>query len=351
MEKTSHQTRRIEWIDLARGVAIILVVLAHVPIPHTLKSYIYSFHLPLFFVLSGFLLYGRMDMPAEKFIVKRIKGLVLPYFIFSFIDILFWALVNGAHRESINLQLNGTLLAIRTSPLTVHNSALWFLTSLFVSELAVYGIYRLTKARSTVITLVLAAVFVGGATYNMAGGGPLPWAIDTIPFVAAFLWIGYQFAAHYEKWTRAISRQSSHAIFAASSLAVVSLAAWYVNGRVDMWSSLFGSYLLYMVGGVAGAGLVIMLFDRYVRRAPLLSYIGQNSLIVFALHQQILFVIFGLFFMRVVGRTMPFAGDSSWAHLLNGAVYVALTLLITLPLAYGANKYVPWLVGRPRRRD
>lgn len=351
MEKTSHQTRRIEWIDLARGVAIILVVLAHAPIPHTLKSYIYSFHLPLFFILSGFLLYGRMDMPAEKFIVKRIKGLVLPYFIFSFIDILFWAMVHGLRHETINVQLNGTLLAIRNSPLTVHNGDLWFLTSLFVSELTLYGIYKLAKARSAVIALLLAAVFVAGAAYNRAGGGSLPWAIDTVPFVVVFLWVGYQFAAHYAAWVHAVSRRAISIPLVALVLAAVSVAAWHLNGQVDLWGSIVGDYLLYVVAGVAGAGLVIVLFDRYIRRAPLLSYIGQNSLIVFALHKQVLFVIFGLFFMRVVGRTMPFAGDSSWAHLLNGAVYVALTLLITLPLAYGANKYVPWLVGRPRRRD
>ncbi len=48
--------KRIEWVDIARGIGIILVILGHIGIGKVGK-FIYSFHIPLFFFLSGFLVF------------------------------------------------------------------------------------------------------------------------------------------------------------------------------------------------------------------------------------------------------------------------------------------------------
>ena len=57
--------KRIEWIDICRGLAIILVIIGHsnleTGMAFNLKSIIYSFHMPLFFVLSGYLFYNIKD--------------------------------------------------------------------------------------------------------------------------------------------------------------------------------------------------------------------------------------------------------------------------------------------------
>lgn len=53
------EINRIEWVDIAKGIAILLVVLGHTGLAvgsaRYLDAFIYSFHLPLFFVLSGYL--------------------------------------------------------------------------------------------------------------------------------------------------------------------------------------------------------------------------------------------------------------------------------------------------------
>ncbi|MGG1754302.1 acyltransferase family protein, partial [Bacillus pumilus] len=74
--------KRLEWVDAAKGIGILLVVMAHVPIPDSFKQFIYSFHMPLFFLLSG-MMFRSSSRPALSFIQKKAKSLLLPYLYFS----------------------------------------------------------------------------------------------------------------------------------------------------------------------------------------------------------------------------------------------------------------------------
>lgn len=66
-------------IDIARGLACSLVVLWHVPTtPSFLHTWIYSFRMPLFFIISGIVL--NTNYSFLVFLKKRVKSLVVPYF-------------------------------------------------------------------------------------------------------------------------------------------------------------------------------------------------------------------------------------------------------------------------------
>ena len=51
-------SERVIWVDTAKGFAIISVVLGHSSLPIELRSVVYSFHMPLFFMLSGVFLFN-----------------------------------------------------------------------------------------------------------------------------------------------------------------------------------------------------------------------------------------------------------------------------------------------------
>ena len=72
--------KRLGYIDAVKGFGIILVVYAH--IISGLSSYvIYLFHMPLFFIVSGILFKEPND--KNKFIVGKVKSLIVPYFSYS----------------------------------------------------------------------------------------------------------------------------------------------------------------------------------------------------------------------------------------------------------------------------
>jgi fucose 4-O-acetylase-like acetyltransferase len=81
---------RISWIDISKGLAMILVFYGHLPgsgnnpwFPDLMMSreIVYYFHMPLFFVLSGLTM--RLDGDFGTFVWKRFRRLIVPYYVFS----------------------------------------------------------------------------------------------------------------------------------------------------------------------------------------------------------------------------------------------------------------------------
>jgi fucose 4-O-acetylase-like acetyltransferase len=84
------QKSRIEWLDMAKGIAMFLVFYGHLPgsgdnpwFPDLMSSraVIYYFHMPLFFVLSG--LTTHLDTEFGPSVWKRFRRLIVPYYFFS----------------------------------------------------------------------------------------------------------------------------------------------------------------------------------------------------------------------------------------------------------------------------
>ena len=78
-----EKKKREEFIDIAKGIAILCVIIGHTwknayPADKRLMVFIYSFHMPLFFILSGWCLKST-DVKISSVIVKKIKQLVVPY--------------------------------------------------------------------------------------------------------------------------------------------------------------------------------------------------------------------------------------------------------------------------------
>ena len=78
----AEKKKRIEYIDIAKGITIILVIIGHSLNDGILRQYIYSFHMPLFYILNG---YFFKKQENKKIVEKGIKRLLLPYLITSLI--------------------------------------------------------------------------------------------------------------------------------------------------------------------------------------------------------------------------------------------------------------------------
>lgn len=87
---TYWDNMRLAWIDALKGFGIILVVFAHYNLPATLDTYIFSFHMPLFFFISGFLFnFVKYTGSATNFVKGRFRSLIVPYFAFAVLTACF----------------------------------------------------------------------------------------------------------------------------------------------------------------------------------------------------------------------------------------------------------------------
>ncbi len=75
------ETKRIKWIDNAKGIGIILVMLGHTYLDDKYVFWFISFHMALFFFLSGCTFYYTSDI--KKFISRKCKSLLIPYVAFA----------------------------------------------------------------------------------------------------------------------------------------------------------------------------------------------------------------------------------------------------------------------------
>lgn len=72
---------RDRTLDLLKGVGIILMVLGHMHFNASFERYIFGFHMPLFFVVSGYLYNNKRTL--GKTILEKAKSLLIPYFVFG----------------------------------------------------------------------------------------------------------------------------------------------------------------------------------------------------------------------------------------------------------------------------
>ena len=98
------QKSRDHSIDVAKGIAIFLVILGHTKFIG--RDYIYLFHMPLFFFLSGMVYNEKYDEKPVEFILKKIKSLYVPYVLYNVLYILIHNMVfqcggYGTDRKSV----------------------------------------------------------------------------------------------------------------------------------------------------------------------------------------------------------------------------------------------------------
>lgn len=70
------------WLDIAKGITIILMVIGHTSIPDVLSNFIFSFHMPLFFIASGWTT-NWTKYSIKDFAINKTRSIMLPFFIYS----------------------------------------------------------------------------------------------------------------------------------------------------------------------------------------------------------------------------------------------------------------------------
>ena len=125
-----EQTKRIEALDIAKGIGIILVIIGHMVSSYPFM-WIYSFHMPLFFIISGICFKEEKYPSFLRFIKKRIQTIAIPAVALYFIILTLQTIV-GVNGLNLQEQWEG-----------VHPGSLWFLVTLFLIELLYFPLCRI----------------------------------------------------------------------------------------------------------------------------------------------------------------------------------------------------------------
>lgn len=327
---------RIVWIDQLRAVAFLLVIIGHTYVNADVKSVIYSFHMPLFFMISGLTINREkvLNTPFKDLAAKYFKRLVIPYVWMNFIAYpIFIATYN------IMLKNDYSLLSVLESVLISNGSmifsttnAMWFVTSLFLSLIIVCAFIKLTKG-SYPLCLALSALSV---CFGLESRGVhMPWHLNVSLVAVGYLFIGFSFMQIYKKnRERFDGLKPLPRIFYIILLSALGYYLNTLNGRVSMTVNKYGrSYVLSLVVSLCFCA-VSFLAVSVLPNIKILSYIGQNTLLYLGIHIPII-------------RFLYYYAPSLFAkeyynYILSVVLFFGLALV-----CLAVNKICPWINGRP----
>ena len=260
---------KVNKVDSLKGFAIILVVLGHIASP--LSSLIYSFHMPLFFIVSGFFLNPTNELKNE--IIKSIKRLFKPFFIYLLLGFIVEFLKRYfLNREQLKFEdFTGALIYMDYDRLIgTYAFVLWFLPALFIGKTLVYLILKYSRFFLIEIVLISIAFLIG---YNFN----FPLAIDDGLISAPYIFIGYYFYKN-----KGVLANKTIAVILLIPLLLIPLV--YGVPELNISTKYYESILINFIWTCTLSFLLFILFSKLKFNIKALEYLGINSLYIFLIH-------------------------------------------------------------------
>ncbi len=341
------EKQRITYLDMVKGVGIILVVFGHSTLaPDQAITWLASFHMPLFFMVSGMLMWhiGEEEKPFLLSIKRKAKGIMLPYITFSVIYILIKLCYLVRMPELITVE---QIWDAVYQTLTLYGiSVMWFLPALFVSEVVFLGLRQIKRGREAI---TLGCVLILGAI--AVSCKPL---VEQIPLVgiyyiccmllrssAAFVFVA---GGYYTKKYVLKEREKLNLIelFVGIFFCGVVVYLSFITPRVDMNFLVFGNPLTYYTTAIIGT-MGVVLICKNIRTIKMLTFLGVNSLVIMATHMECQILMLTILFASTASNISPFAK----VYVYYGTFLIALVTMELITI-YIFNHYFYFLIGRKR---
>ena len=355
---TKEQTqdgKRLTGLDMARGIAIILVVLGHSGfVGAACNTWISTFHLPAFFLISGVLLGRKTEdtRPLATMALQKFRGILIPYLWFSLgsvcVDILQVLLGNFTW----DLVWEHVVLTVTFQGYSV----LWFLPVLYLAELFLIlllktcsqflsrPLLRMTAAMLLTTVLALAAYY----GYRKLPAASESAALSAFVRILAKSLIGASFMSYGYGLSLVLSGQKTllrkcGRFLAGALLFSVNLIVLSRVGLMDLNNLNLQHPVTYLLLGTTG-GVGCILLCMSIPNIPLLTFWGQNSLIIMCTHMNFYVMYFSMLFNLFLVPRLPGANDTTYAVLsMIGTFVLSIPVILVIRVCF------PFVLGKKWR--
>lgn len=329
LERREDSLIRKKEIDIAKGIGIIAVVYGHTV--SSLHTYIYIFHMPLFFIISGFLYASKEKEPLVPYMKKKIHSLLISYIILLVMTNL---LLKGLY--AITGQVFPLYPSMLFRPYGA-SGALWFLLAL----LWVTIIYKLIDIyipyNFKAATVVL--LFVIGRLLSDLGIA-IPTYLDTALTSTVFYLSGIVLYKYFNLFNLEL-------ILYMLGISILPCILIDMPMDIDLMHNKFNPFY-YMFLSVSISFLIIRIshIESFVRSriATGLAYLGKISLVILAFH------VFSFEFCYfVISKETLNNPQWPWADLTAIAMTVmSIVAIVIMNKIFKLDLLLDWLSGSHR---
>ena len=320
-------TKRVPWIDICRGIAILFVLYGHILTADKQHYLIYAFHMPLFFFLSGIVFKPIMTKPFSFIIKKNVKQLLIPYFIFAILT-YFFAIASHTTGTSnlggVIWQLFGMVYGNGNNGMLGYNVVLWFLPCLFITKVTFAFVSRKISRIKPLMLFLFGSALSGYVLSIFFPWVKLPFGFESALTGIVFFGCGYL----WKQRAFVLARSKKYKIPVAITTMIFTLIVATIQFRatgyaIDLRTNHLGNFFLFYLAAFGGI-ISCITISQILAKNFFLEYLGSHSMVLFAWHN-ILFVDLKNFTQTFVARNFV-----STITVLMPTLYVFTAMTIIL---------------------
>ena len=295
MQELMDSKRRYKEIDMAKGIGIICIVASHVYPGILFNQILFSFHVPLFFLISGFT-YRYYDN-KKAFYGNKSRRILIPYLFFSIISILLlWVMnivlpLNADTRILPNIA--GMFFANSNSFNMTWNSPLWFLPCMFVSLVLMdflESMLRRSQRENCIVcrSVVIISLWTAGIFVNTQRSIYLPLHAETALFLTGFTELGYVLSKYIIRDNAGdnngvLKRNMFPQIVCL--FVILGTTASCINGWTDVRTHIFGKIPVLLIVSSVCFSFAVLIGTVIIKRCQWLEFLGIHSMAILVMHK------------------------------------------------------------------
>ena len=355
--------QRISWVDNAKALGIIAVFYGHIvnniffisPIPAAGLQYklIYSFHIPLFFLLSGYLMKDTQRRKFSLFMKNKFMTRIVPFFFFNILIMPCYFINAKISHQSIDVRifLQGSLDLLAGWPFS--NPVTWFLACLFSVEVINYLLYPVLRRSRIVLCMAMVLFYIMGWSFSYKANFINQYINITIPdywyihqaLVAYSFYLFGSLIAAFPIFHKKMNPYLNIFLLLLTSTCV--LATFNLNDVpfetspvVFFAKAAYGSFFLFPLTAIAGSMCIISV-SRLMPSISFMSFLGRNTLPLMGLDG-----IFTIFLNTIfINYSMKIFSDNHFSVFMQCASLTCITLLLCVPFIILLKRYLPFMIG------
>lgn len=319
------RAERLLWLDVLKGIGIILVAIGHIYSNRTVIEWIYSFHMPLFFLAAGWVYKEKTVLTDIK---RRIQTIAIPYFSFGFLILIYWQLIERRFRSS-DVSFMDSLFGLFSGAYDNldFNVHLWFLPCFFVTVVLFNILVSLGSRKIAYIASALMSL-----VYVVLPMPELPWGVNRVFKYICFYAVGVSLAG---RGIKIVDKKIRTGVIAVFLLTLNFFLTLHNLTTGIMW------FVTALIGVVS-----MVLFSQLINENRVLQYFGQISLIVLCIHGPVYRIV-----VKIVSMPLYMGTDTVRENFLLAMVVVAITMAICSMAYEVVVRAAPWMVGKKKLKE